>query len=349
MADGGDYPGALHVAAADPDASAADFLPLDDSSNGSDAHVSPVNGQDEDGDDSASDVSMEAQTDDEDDAIPPYSQLQSIPVDAPPFTTSHSVANDQSGGNAARKRKSPGSILYSEDGSNALEATKKVKLEQSSEGVQGDEVPVVDKSALPVEIWHHIFTFCPPRTLGRLLVVNQLFNVYLDPSSSICRARPLSLSSGRLSPLQPNAVWQASRRRFWPNMPSPLQGKTELDMWRLSCSASCQHCGRQGTLQDQRSLGPWQSGPGKDGVSIIWPFATQSCATCLLANSTKVCFSCRLLARSSIPKFNLLLGNRHIAIVDFSEHLDRGTSICLLDGGAPCHNTNHHRKEQDTG
>ncbi|KAK7745407.1 hypothetical protein SLS53_002903 [Cytospora paraplurivora] len=176
MADGGDYPGAVHVAAADPDASAADFLPLDDSSNGSDAHVSPVNGQDEDGDDSASDVSMEAQTDDEDDAKPPYSQLENIPVDAPSTTTSQSVANDQSGGSAARKRKSHGDISYSEDGSKALEATKKVKLEQSSEDVQGDEVPVVDKSALPAEIWHHIFSFCPPGTLGRLLVVNQLFN-----------------------------------------------------------------------------------------------------------------------------------------------------------------------------
>lgn len=289
MTDGGDYPGAVHVAAADPDASAADFLPLDDSSTASDAHASPINGHGEDVDDSASDVSMEPQTDDEDDAHPPDFQPQNIPIDALALETSQPVANNHLEDSAARKRKSPGYTPDREYGLRALEAAKKVKLEQSSKDVQGDEEPVVDKSALPAEIWHHIFTFCPPRSLGGLLLVNRLFNVYLDPSSSIRRDRPQPLSSGRLSLLQPNAVWQASRRRFWPNMPSPLQGKTELDMWQLSCSTSCQHCDRQGTLQEQGSSDPWQSGPGKDGVAIIWAFATRACGTCLLVKSIKVC------------------------------------------------------------
>ncbi|KUI66097.1 hypothetical protein VM1G_01505 [Cytospora mali] len=303
MADDGDYPGAVHVAAADPDASAADFLPLDDSSNGSDTHVSPLNVQDEDGDDSASDVSMEAQTDDEDDANPPISQLQIIPADTLPFTTSQSVAKTQPKDHAAKKRKSPEDTSDSEDDEpKGLEATKKIKLEQFSKGVQkgvqGDDEPMVDKSALPAEIWHHIFTFCPPRSLGRLLLVNRLFNVYLDSTSSIHCDRPQPLSSGRLCLLQPNAIWQAARRRFWPNMPSPLQGKTELDMWQLSCSTSCQHCDRQGVPQEQGSSDLWQSGPGKDGVAIIWPFATRSCGTCLLANSIK---EIDILLSSSIP------------------------------------------------
>lgn len=297
MADDGDYPGAVHVAAADPDASAADFLPLDDSSNGSDAHASPMNVQDGDGDDSASDVSMEPQTDDEDEAdLNP--QPHNIPVDAFYPTTSQAVANNQAEATAAKKRKSPGDTLNSEGGLKTMEAAKKVKLGQSPEGVQDGHKPLADKSALPPEIWHHIFTFCPPRSLGRLLLVNRLFNVYLCPSSSIRRDRPQALSSGRLSPLQPNSIWQASRRRFWPNMPSPLQGKTELDMWQLSCSTSCQHCGRQGPAQEQGSSDPWHSGPGKDGVAIIWPFATRSCGTCLLVNSIK---EIDILLSSSIP------------------------------------------------
>lgn len=292
----------MHVAAADPDASAADFLPLDDSSNGSDAHASPMNVQDGDGDDSASDVSMEPQTDDEDEAdLNP--QPHNIPVDAFYPTTSQAVANNQAEATAAKKRKSPGDTLNSEGGLKTMEAAKKVKLGQSPEGVQDGHKPLADKSALPPEIWHHIFTFCPPRSLGRLLLVNRLFNVYLCPSSSIRRDRPQALSSGRLSPLQPNSIWQASRRRFWPNMPSPLQGKTELDMWQLSCSTSCQHCGRQGPAQEQGSSDPWHSGPGKDGVAIIWPFATRSCGTCLLVNSIKVCPTCRISKRAlCVPK-----------------------------------------------
>lgn len=304
-----------------------------------------MNVQDDDGDDSMSDVSMEPQTDDEDDADLD-SQPQIIPVDALVSTTSQSVADNQPEDSAARKRKSPGEISNSEDGLKTLEAAKKVKLEQSSGGVQGHHEPLVDKSALPQEIWHHIFTLCPPRSLGRLLLVNRLFNVYLDPSSSIRRDWYQPLSSGRLSPLQPNAIWQASRRRFWPNMPSPLQGKTEMDMWQLSCSTSCQHCGRRATPQEQGFSDPWQSGPGKDGVAIIWPFATRSCGTCLLVNSVKVCFYMQVLkARLCVPKFNFLIGNRCSAIVFYSQHLDSGASVCLCNTGAPCHVAHHYGQE----
>lgn len=291
MAEGGRYSAAVDVTAADPDASATDFLPLDDSDS-SNAQQSPMHGLD--GNDSPSDVSMEAQSEDEDDAIIPTPHTQTVLADAAVSTTSQSVPNSHPAGSASKKRKSPEDSSQPETSSTTLDSVKKLRLEESKEDSQGDRgsASVVDRSTLPAEIWHHIFTFCPPRILGRLLSVNRLFNVYLDSSSKIRCDRPQSTSRSAVSPLQPTAIWQASRRRFWPSMPSPLQEKTELDMWQLSVSTTCQHCRKQGTVHPKDSPEPWQSGPGRDGVAIVWAFATRSCGTCLLTKSIKVCGIC---------------------------------------------------------
>lgn len=291
MAEGGPYSGAVDVTAADPDASATDFLPLDDSDS-SNSQQSPLRGLR--GNDSPSDVSMEAQSEDEDDAIIPTPHTQTLLAEAAVSTTSQPVPGSQPAGSASKKRKSPEDTSQPETRPNALDSVKKLKLEQSEQDSQGDQGdqgpgPMADRSALPAEIWHHIFTFCPPRILGGLLCASRLFNVYLDSSSKIRCDWPQSPSSGALSPLQPNAIWQASRRRFWPSMPSPLQDRTELDMWQLSVSDTCQHCRKQGTVHPKDSPDPWQSGPGKDGVAIIWAFAVRSCGTCLLTKSIKVC------------------------------------------------------------
>lgn len=278
----GDITGPAQVADADPDASAADFLPLDDSDS-SDAHISSTNNQTHDGAaDSDSDVSME--TEDEDVTNEP----QAAQLDAttrPPNNTS-----DGSGNTSKRKRKSLSGTLDSRDGTNTLGPVKKVKLEDSKGEHRGKEGALPDRSHIPAEIWNHIFTFCPPRTLGKLLFVNRLFNVYLDPSSVMQCKRPEPLFVGSLSVLEPNSIWQASRRRFWPGMPVPLKDKLELYMWQLCCSTSCQHCGFKPSVPQQtHASDPWQSGPGKDGVAIIWPFATRSCGACLVRKSTKVC------------------------------------------------------------
>jgi hypothetical protein len=244
---------------------------------------------------SPSDVSMEAQSEEEDDAIIPTPHTQTVLADAAVSTTSQPVLNSHPAGSASKKRKSLEDASQPETSSNTLDSVKKLKLEQQSEeDSQGDRGSgsVVDRSTLPAEIWHHIITFCPPRILGRLLCVNRLFNVYLDSLSKIRCDQPKSPSRSAVSPLQPTAIWQVSRRRFWPSMPSPLQDKTELDMWQLSVSATCQHCRKQGTVHPKDSPEPWQSGPGKDGVAIIWAFATRSCGTCLLTKSIKVCGTC---------------------------------------------------------
>lgn len=285
MADG-HVTGSVEVADADPDASAADFLPLDDSS---DAQNSPD--KVEHGDDSASDVSIELDTDeDEDTANPPNPQPQAGQLDAATATPPKGTL-DNLEGTVNRKRKSSGDASGGPDGLKSLETVKKVKLDLPKGHPQGGDNHLVNRAkSTPGEIWCHVFTFCPPRTLGKLLQVNRLFNVYLDPSSSIQCERPVPLLRGALSILEPSSIWQASRRRFWPGMPYPLQDKSELYMWQLCCSTPCQHCGlRPGVRQQTDSSDPWQSGPGKDSVTIIWAFATRSCGACLLSKTTKVC------------------------------------------------------------
>ncbi|KAI8956793.1 hypothetical protein F5Y11DRAFT_133057 [Daldinia sp. FL1419] len=161
-------------------------------------------------------------------------------------------------------------------------ALKKVKLDdEGSDQTLSVVTCPLDKSLLPAEIWHRIFTFTPPRALGNLLRVNKLFNVYLDPSSTYQCKFPSSLSqsSPRLS--KPDAIWQLSRRRFWPRMPTPLQQKTELDMWRLACGRRCQFCGKFcSSLASFYKQSNHRNQP-------IWPFALRSCESCLEEKATK--------------------------------------------------------------
>lgn len=346
MAEGRRYSGAVDVTAADPDASATDFLPLDDSDS-SNAQQSPPQGLD--GNDSQSDVSMEAQSEDADDAIIPTPHTQTLLADAAVSTTTQPVPGSQLAGAAPKKRKSPEDASQPETRPNTLDSVKKLKLEQSEEDSQGDQGSgsAVDRSALPAEIWHHIFTFCPPRILGRLLCVNRLFNVYLDFSSKIHCQRPEPLASGALSPLQPTTIWQASRRRFWPSMPSPLQDKTELDMWQLSVSTTCQHCRKQGTVQPKDSPDPWQSGPGKDGVAIIWAFATRSCGTCVLTKSIKVCTMCIESKSIQCLLSNPVIGDRYLAVVILSQHSGYSSTLRLRHAGVERHLPGHDGTESN--
>jgi len=173
------------------------------------------------------------------------------------------------------------------------EGFKKVKLNghdasRSSQPSARGGLLVPDKSLLPPEIWHHIFTFCPPRSLGFLLRVNKLFNAYLDASSSLHRKLPLCASPSSLPPLKPAAIWQASRRLFWPQMPAPLRSMDELDMWRLICTPRCQSCQKSVPKASWAVSPPQAPSPGPDGIAVIWPFAMRLCVTCLLQKSIKV-------------------------------------------------------------
>ncbi|KAK1239641.1 hypothetical protein MKX07_001095 [Trichoderma sp. CBMAI-0711] len=168
---------------------------------------------------------------------------------------------------ADRKRKQTAISASSEDG-----AAKRVKIAST------DRDLVVTGTAQPsrydmsqhvlAEVWQHIFSFVPPCSLGNLM----------------CSDLPSSLPKQ-----SPNTIWRASRRSHWPSMPSPLSGRSELDMWRLACSRSCQFCGCRADETDYAG-DPlrWSRGPGNDTVSPVFQFFVASCGQCLAKNSIKV-------------------------------------------------------------
>jgi hypothetical protein len=141
---------------------------------------------------------------------------------------------------------------------------------------------------LPAEVWQHVFSLLSPYTLGSLLRVNRLFHKYLDPASPFKVSAPTFHVPSILHALYPDAIWRASRCLFWPRMPAPLWGKTELDMWRFACSRSCQICGQLDETDTAWDSIPWCRGPGNHTVSPVFPFFISSCGNCLIEMSVKV-------------------------------------------------------------
>ncbi|EXM28734.1 hypothetical protein V3481_001585 [Fusarium oxysporum f. sp. vasinfectum] len=199
----------------------------------------------------------------------------------------------------------------------AVQQTKKVKLDKADLPGPPAQSLVKDRAKqLPEQIWQHIFTLVPPRDLGRLLAVNKLFHTFLSPLSThspVCyNDRPSSFPL-----LKPDAIWQASRRLFWPRMPAPLKGKSEIQMWRLVCSVSCQLCG----LQSQKKLPSsnneaWCRGPGPSDVCPIFPFCVFACGNCLKKKGIK---ELELLLSSSFP--SVLLPALPPVLVDADMHV----------------------------
>ena len=147
-------------------------------------------------------------------------------------------------------------------------------------------------SALPAVFWQHILCFVPPVFLGRLLRVNRAFNAYLTPGklNEISNAVPLSQSV--MQPMKAEAIWVASRKRFCPGLPKPLDGVYELDMWRLLRGRDCQICGEgKETTSFPIADNPWKFGSGNASVRVVWPFGVRSCSSCLLKISQSVCIA----------------------------------------------------------
>jgi len=144
------------------------------------------------------------------------------------------------------------------------------------------------KSQFPIEIWQHVFTFVPPVSLGRLLRVNRCFNACLTESSKA----PLVTNfqhQGIVQLAEANTIWSASRKLFCPGLPRPLRDLEELDMWRLIRGRDCQFCGKvDSSKAGLDPVDPWEAGPGKDGVRVIWAFGVRCCGNCLQDKSEKV-------------------------------------------------------------
>ncbi|KAL1883840.1 hypothetical protein VTK73DRAFT_7628 [Phialemonium thermophilum] len=237
-------------------------------------------GADRDADDASSDLHMATPKDADDRVIAPCllsrDSLTNSVVYLPPSESPHM---------ASKKRKSSDALLPAEPSGPGRFKRAKLGIISSPrrEGISSGG----DRSLLPPEIWHRIFTFCPPKTLGNLLRVNKLFNFYLDPSAQVPLAQPPSSAGGALSPVKPDNIWRASRRFFWPHMPVPLRSMTELQSWRLVCSNRCQVCGKQGSRDAQAQTESLKLGPGTDDVAPVWPFALCVCGSCLLKRTIK--------------------------------------------------------------
>ncbi|KAI1489042.1 hypothetical protein F5X96DRAFT_642622 [Biscogniauxia mediterranea] len=186
-----------------------------------------------------------------------------------------------------------------------------------------------DKSHLPAEIWHRIFTFVPPKALGNLLCANKLFNAYLDPLSSFQSSFPVSHFQSHIPPLKPDAIWQASRRRYFlRKMPIPLKGRTELDMWRLACARRCQICGQAKPFMPSSSSDQWRCGPGSDGIRTVWVFGLTSCATCLGKGTMK---EIDIILSPSIP--SILMPALPFVLITSDMHIV--PSVMLQSGQTP--------------
>lgn len=150
---------------------------------------------------------------------------------------------------------------------------------------------------LPAEIWQHILTFLPPKMLGRLLSVNKSFNSFLDPLSKYACNSQVPLATASLITLKPEAIWQLSRRRFWPTMPTPLRDHTELQMWRLARQNECKFHGRACQLIPPTN-NPSNTEFNHTASRLIWSFALRSCVSCLVDRTIK---EVDLFLSSSIP------------------------------------------------
>lgn len=239
--------------------------------------------------DSDSDVSMSAESEDDDEEDQPKASIQTS------WDFQLPVVADTKGEEVSKKRRYHESLEDIANGHRnsglVPEARKRIKPGEDSYRTSKGHL-CHDRSLLPAEVWHQIFTFCPPKVLGHLLKVNKSFNAYLDTSSHDNFI--VSSSSSTAPLLKPDAIWRASRRRlFWPGlpcMPTPLQAHSELDMWKMACCVSCQFCGKKRPQQPTTSaqLDPWHPCPGENGVNSIWTFALRTCGPCLETQSLKV-------------------------------------------------------------
>lgn len=71
-------------------------------------------------------------------------------------------------------------------------------------------------------------------------------------------------------------------------MPAPLQGKSELDMWKICCGSTCQFCSKKAFIKHAISLDKWHAGPGVLGVVPVFSLGLRSCGGCLEQKLMKV-------------------------------------------------------------
>ena len=149
----------------------------------------------------------------------------------------------------------------------------------------GEDVPLKKRRvedrhtavSLPAHLWQRIFDYLPPAALGRCLSVCKHFNKYLTST------KPKRLP-GDLIPAEP--LWGHARKIFLSGVPRPMEGFSELAMLQLAAGLTCQFCRKQPFSKP--ATGPYDAGPGNDGVRVVWPLRMRTCGSCLETHTQTV-------------------------------------------------------------
>lgn len=144
---------------------------------------------------------------------------------------------------------------------------------------------------LPAEIWQHIFLYLNPPELGRLTCVSKRTLSCLD--GSIPARQKSTFRGGTVQTVDSESIW-ATWRITHPeeaaNMPKPLDGRTERDMWKLIRGIRCDVCDKLDS-EPRKPISPdrWHGGPTMSTTRAVWPFALRMCGECLFRHCEKVC------------------------------------------------------------
>lgn len=141
-------------------------------------------------------------------------------------------------------------------------------------------------AGLPAEIWQYIFLYLTPDNLSCCLRVNKPFYTYLTSTTAAMSIRLPPKRSG-LKLMDGESIWASARKVFAPNLPRPLAGFSEMQMFQLLGGKACQICGQPPSGQVNART-PYDAGPGTVGVRIIWSFSARMCGKCFDTTSLKV-------------------------------------------------------------
>jgi hypothetical protein len=134
-------------------------------------------------------------------------------------------------------------------------------------------------------LWQRIFSHLPPPALGRLMSVNKSIRSCLDGTIP----PNISQQGESVKTVDVESLWAQWRIIHMPNMPKPLEGLTERDMWKLIRGFRCEMCKKLDEAPRQtNSHDLWHGGPQMSTTRAIWPFGARYCAECCFRSCEKV-------------------------------------------------------------
>lgn len=140
-------------------------------------------------------------------------------------------------------------------------------------------------SRFSAAVWQRIFSYLPPPSLGRLMLVSKDLRSCLDGTI------PPNLGQDKefLKTVDAETIWAQWRTSNAQNMPKPLQGLSERDMWKLIRGFRCEMCEKLDE-QPRQPTSPdlWHGGPQMSTTRAIWPFGARYCAECCFRSCERV-------------------------------------------------------------